>query len=100
MHVLAFFMMMIMAMIILTAAIFFDAGAMFLTDTILMLPAAVFNDMEHLLVGKKRQGAKDCTTIDGGQQRLKVAQRKGEVKLRQGAPNENADGCCPHTVIF
>ena len=97
---LAIIVVMMRFMTFVGAAIFFGACAMFLTYAIFLLSATIVNDVQHFLVGKKRQGAEDCTTIDGGQQRLKVAQRKGEVKLRQSAPNENADGCCPHTVIF
>lgn len=45
MHVLAFFVMMVMAMILLATIIFFDAGAMFLADTIFMLTAAILDDV-------------------------------------------------------
>ena len=45
MHVLAFFVMMVMAMILMAAAVFFDACAMLLADTIFMLATAVLNDV-------------------------------------------------------
>lgn len=81
-YVLAFFMVLVIFGIFMATMIFFATCSMLLTDTIFMLSTTIVDDVQHLFVCKERQGAEDCTTIDGGQQRLKVAQRKGKIELR------------------
>lgn len=71
-----------------------------LAHAVFLLSTAIVNDMQHLLLGKQGQGAEDCAPVRRRQQRLQVAQRKGKVQFRQGAPNENPHSRGSHTMIL
>lgn len=71
-----------------------------LAHAVFLLSTAIVNDMQHLLLGKQGQGAEDSAPVRRRQQRLQVAQRKGKVQFRQGAPNENPHSRGSHTMIL
>lgn len=95
MYVLALDVMMMWVITMVAVAMF-----VFLANAVFVLAAAVVKDMEQLFVRKQSQRTEESTAIDGRKRTLKIAQRKGEVELRQCAPNEYAYGCGPYAMVL
>lgn len=88
MHMLALGMMMMMRVMLHAvsrchgrSAILAEAGIVIcVTDAILLLPRAVIEWMQQVVLGKERQRTKQSAAIDRGQDALKVAKRKSVVE--------------------